>query len=455
VNGPDTNIADFSELYPDQRTPEERAADAKALQPQADRMTRTESAAAYYRMVVQLTQRRRSDRDLIRLALPSRDENIVIVASELLVRRPTDQAALNSLGASLTTLGFVDAGVPPELEELVMRWEDRTNRSADELDDVARSLRAQNFIVSVNHIVPLNPWMKAEGGPEESAGRGILAQGDPVLDWAVCTIDTGVVNAGIRTDGWLDEMGRTGDNVDPLSLPGDPYLGLGAGHGTFVSGVIAQVAQVVQDGRRRPAAPVHMIRALDVDGVGSEVDAAVAMIQAVEAGAKVLNLSLGTQTLDDQPPVAIQAALEVIDGLEGGCEVVIVAAAGNYGDNRPCWPAAFRRVVSVGALTAAGTPAPWSTRGYWVQCSTVGQGVLSTYVPGTESPVVDPTGTPFPDDAWAVWMGTSFAAPQIAGLIARLCAEDSCSPRDALAAILAKGTPLPDFGRAVRILPGT
>ena len=31
--------------------------------------------------------------------------------------------------------------------------------------------------------------------------------------------------------------------------------------------------------------------------------------------------------------------------------MLLVAAAGNYGDDRPVWPAALRGVVAVGALT--------------------------------------------------------------------------------------------------------
>jgi hypothetical protein len=113
-------------------------------------------------------------------------------------------------------------------------------------------------------------------------------------------------------------------------------------------------------------------------------------------------------------------------------------------------------VVAVAALTGAGTPAPWSSHGFWVDCSTVGQGVVSTFVIGDESAEIDPDdadGFP-PGEDWATWLGTSFAAPQITGLIARLCTEQGISPRAALAEILRSGRPVPDFGRAVTILPG-
>jgi hypothetical protein len=89
-----------------------------------------------------------------------------------------------------------------------------------------------------------------------------------------------------------------------------------------------------------------------------------------------------------------------------------------------------------------------------VTCSTIGQGLLSTYVEGQESAAADPDPDTFPRDAWAVWNGTSFAAPQVAGAVARLSQDLGISVGDALVQLLRAGRPIPDFGQAVRILPG-
>ena len=168
---------------------------------------------------------------------------------------------------------------------------------------------------------------------------------------------------------------------------------------------------------------------MDSDGIGSDVTVACWMIQAVLDGNQIINLSLGCQTEDDFPPVAMRAALDSGSGRRAE-DVLIVAAAGNYGDTRPCWPGAFRGVVSVAGLAPDMLPALWSSRGFWVTCSTIGQGLCSTFVDGTESPLITlspvPPGLPHAavtftgDPPWAYWSGTSFAAPQITGAVANL-----------------------------------
>ena len=136
-----------------------------------------------------------------------------------------------------------------------------------------------------------------------------------------------------------------------------------------------------------------------------ELEVACALIRAVRDGAQLVNLSLGTQTQYDQPSLALRAALEVVHEIEvdRGEEVLVVAAAGNFGDTAPVWPAAFKRVISVGALTADLRPSAFSSRGWWVDCSTVGEGILSTFVSGEQSPDF----TSVPESIFVAAIGTS------------------------------------------------
>jgi subtilisin family serine protease len=268
----------------------------------------------------------------------------------------------------------------------------------------------------------------------------------------------------IRTDGWLDDVPRTGTNRDLLDyLPHpDGYLDYQAGHGSFVAGIVQRVA---------PTARIRMYQAADTDGFADDVAVADAIRQAVAQDAKIINLSLGMVTEDNVPPPELKDAIEEV-ARKG---VVVVAAAGNFGDETTCWPAAFAEVVAVGALIeteevgdAASTQrtgkfeaAPWSSKGGYVDLWTVAEGVRSTFVTGRESPLFDKNQPAvFPENAWALWSGTSFAAPQIAGAIARIQQEQGLTARAAVDFLRDQGAQVKDrdgnfkSGRGLRILSG-
>ena len=57
-------------------------------------------------------------------------------------------------------------------------------------------------------------------------------------------------------------------------------------------------------------------------------------------------------------------------------------------------------------------------------------------------------------DPWAWWTGTSFAAPQITGAIARLAAEQGITARQAADRLDEFGKPVPGYGKAMQILEG-
>lgn len=432
------------------------------VQRQVDELSQRRTDAGLRRRINTGIQDRWTRRYGTRLeVLPKRNGlETIVVSGEILVTTlswsdPTVQSYVAGRGLTRTDLGCTD------LESRLVRLVSKEATTAQHLDDTVAELRARGHSASLTHITPLAPVVKVLSGipvptigtfddyPTYGNGEGTGAR--------VAVIDTGI-DARLRTDGWLTGVERTaandpatdGDdnNIDPLDNdPLDGFLDFSAGHGTFVSGIIAQVA---------PTADITVYRALGSGGTGSELAVACALIRAVRDGAQVVNLSLGTQTQYDQPSLAIRAALEVVGEIEAttGTEALIVAAAGNFGDTTPTWPAAFRRVVSVGALTADLRPSAFSSRGWWVDCATVGEGILSTYVQGVQSSEF--TGDPqtFPPDSFARWSGTSFAAPQVAGAVARLVHERGMTPRQAYVELLATGKPLPDFGQVFGILPG-
>jgi subtilisin family serine protease len=110
-------------------------------------------------------------------------------------------------------------------------------------------------------------------------------------------------------------------------------------------------------------------------------------------------------------------------------------------------------VVAVAALTQQLTPAPWSSRGPWVDCAVLGDGVLTVYVEGTEDPFFDTEPDTFGPDSFALQFGTSFAAPQVAGRVAHVAQQEKVSLRHALARVLAGACRVSDFGRVLAVQP--
>ena len=414
---------------------------------------------------------------------PDLGDTILVASGELLLRVPADAEA-GPVPDTAGPPGAADEAPPPfDVADGLLRergYQQVTppfhmvlpvrkyvfeGREADQLLLDRDQIRADSGAeLDLNYVVTAGHLVKADDYPRKTAAHRCYSpewiRSHPVTrKVTVAVIDTGINHEG-RTDGWLAGIPEGGDNLDPLNVfpvqdvvngqivPGDDLLDLSAGHGTFVAGVVEQVA---------PACTIVVYRAVDTEGMGTSEDVGNAIIQAANDGADIINLSLGTMTVDNLPPVAFTAALDTV--ADAHPDVLIVASAGNTGLEAPMFPAAMKGVVGVGALAADLTPAPWSNHGFWVNCSAVGVGIISTFVDGIEPHTDTSTGEvvteQFGPDAWAIWSGTSFSAPQIAGAVAQLCQLNDVGPAAALGQLLAGRPALPGFGFVVPILPGT
>ena len=316
----------------------------------------------------------------------------------------------------------------------------RFNSQTADLAVTTDALHDAGIPANFSYVTPSGPYMKSAGGAEYPSGATPEMSEQEQNGVGEGCIRVAIIDTGINvTDTewgkqWLRGVTVTDGNRDPLNAISKGPLDNGGGHGTFVAGIIRQIA---------PKAQIRIYRALDSDGVGSEEAVACAILKAVDDGVDIINLSLGTETYKDRPPVALNAALELVPE-----EVVVVAAAGNDGSSRPNWPAAFKRVVAVAGLDQDLKRTQWSNRGSWIDMSTVGEGVVSTFVVGFESKKEDPDPEDWrPTAPWAMWTGTSFAAPQIVGLIAR--AAETSDAGQALAELRANGSHVADVGVAV------
>jgi hypothetical protein len=323
--------------------------------------------------------------------------------------------------------------------------------------EAVRILRGQNIDAAMHLVVPLGHLIKGDDYPsvtERPTNRLISGtfRRDPQAKVRVAVIDTGI-DPITRGDGFLVTVPRgpdRDDRLDVLPAPdGDGMLDLCAGHGSFAAGIVQRVC---------PDCEIVVYRFTRTDGLGTEADVADMLLRAVDdaeqAGTQlIINASLGTPAVDGAPPLALGSAIERINRLHP--KVLIVASAGNLGTDDMMYPAAFDRVVAVGALDDSMRPARFSNHGPWVDCSAVGVGVTSTFVRGME-PSTNGQPVEFGLDSWGIWSGTSFSAPQIAGAVARRCLEDSTiDPQRAIDDLFAGQAVLDGYGHVFRLLSGT
>ena len=447
----------------DQRTDADRLEDLRKVQRQVRSIITTREDPAFESRLLQEVRdrrrRRRRDRerpidfDLI----PDKHGGTTPAAAatsraKLLVRK-RDEASVRRL--LVEVYGLSESDVAGELAGEVAAY--TGDLSSLEIGHLASNLRRQGVQISANYMTALGGSVKSVASPERTDGpkpgfpaaAAAEAQDSAVR---VVVIDTGV-HGHARTDGWLHELDEGADvNREELDVfPPANFLDLAAGHGSFCAGIVQQIV---------PEADIKVHRVLDSDGFADELTIAESLVKNVLDGLNagkdvIVSLSLGEETADDERPVALGAALEIIDekAREHGREALVVAAAGNYGHDRPCYPAAFPTVTAVAALTQGLLPALWSSRGAWVDVCTIGEGVRSTFVEGIESPVTDYRFEEFTDNPWALWSGTSFAAPQVAGAIAKIALDQGVTPTEAKRRLLEHADEVPLYGKRVEILP--
>ena len=173
------------------------------------------------------------------------------------------------------------------------------------------------------------------------------------------------------------------------------------GHGTAVAGLTsASTNNGVGMAAVGWASSVLPVKVLGADGSGTYSAIANGIVWAADKGARVINLSLGgsasSQTLQDAVNYAWNR------------NVIVIAAAGNNGNNTPVYPAAYNNVIAVSATTSTDARPSWSNYGSYVDLSAPGANVLS--LSGANS--------------YANWNGTSFSSPVTAGVVALMVAAN-------------------------------
>lgn len=232
--------------------------------------------------------------------------------------------------------------------------------------------------------------------------RSTSAQTTPGQGVVVAVLDSGV--AATHED-LAANMLPGKDLVDGLPTATDPN-----GHGTMVAGTAAAVGN---NGKGTVGvaygAKILPVRVLDAVGNSTDSRVAAGIAYAVESGADVINLSLGGTA----PSTALRDAVQ--SAVNAG--VVVVAAAGNDGNQVPQYPAAYapaiKGLLSVSATDYVGALAGWSTWGDTVSIAAPGHDIVGPRTGG----------------GYSIGSGTSFAAPAVSGAAALVLAvEPTLSP---------------------------
>jgi hypothetical protein len=250
--------------------------------------------------------------------------------------------------------------------------------------------------------------------PPETEERTVLVQP------RIAILDTGYArrNPFGPPDGPQQVSGDRDDVPDLTEQRG--YLDPVAGHGTFIAGIIDRFA---------PGSALAVYAVINPFGDGDElvVGEKLNELAAVQDPPHLVNLSFGGYSSSGMGVVA-----EAITKLHYRGSVV-VASAGNDGTSLPMYPAVLPHVVAVGALDHEDAPAPFTNFGPWVRACTLGVEVVSTFFANFFGSHPSQAGHDIDDFAgWAVWSGTSFAAPRVVAELAREIQDRGVSAHEAV-----------------------
>jgi thermitase len=193
---------------------------------------------------------------------------------------------------------------------------------------------------------------------------------DAVEAWNVTTgsgIKVAVLDSGVATDNPdINPKVVLRANFSGTATNEDNY-----GHATHVAGIVAATHNTSGVAGVCPGCTILAGKVLNDSGVGSSSSLANGINWAVSNGARVINMSIG---------VRASRTLETAVNNAWSKGVVLVAAAGNGGNQTKIYPAAYPNVIAVAATDNNDKKADFSTYGAsWVDIAAPGVNVYSTF----------------------------------------------------------------------------
>ncbi len=227
---------------------------------------------------------------------------------------------------------------------------------------------------------------------------GYQAFGDRALKWLGIKDNSGWgqgISVAVLDSGVIASGALSGRNIMQIDLIGESSYA--AAHGTAVASIIAggDATGVA------PAVDLMSIKVMSNAGTGDSFTLAKGIIEAVDRGAQIINMSLGSNSDSFVVRQAVKYAAE-----RG---VLLVAAAGNDARQGLLYPARYEDVIAVAGVDFNSKHLYFSNRGSAVDIAAPGAGVAATGAGG------ETIG----------FSGTSVASPFVAGAAAEVWARDS------------------------------
>ncbi|MFW2366955.1 MAG: S8 family peptidase [Desulforhopalus sp.] len=306
--------------------------------------------------------------------------NTLLVSLDTTAQDSTLPLLLNQFGATLVevneSLGIFRLHLPEDVDI------EKLAKVVSELPGIAFAEPDYAYPLSINRSLLPGSQLAAE----------TIEATPPLGGIAVAVLDSGL------SENLTDEPFIQGsfDAISPGSNISDPL-----GHGTQMSLIAAGVVNPM--GRftdTSDKSSVVSIRAFDDNGFTSNYALLQGIDYAINAEARVLSMSWGTETKSSVLASAVQHATN--NGL------ILVAAAGNSPTGVPIYPAAYDNVIGVGALMPDGTV--WQNSNYG--------DFVTIYAPGLADLPVGHDGDP------GIYAGTSIATAYAARQIAEILASN-------------------------------
>lgn len=225
--------------------------------------------------------------------------------------------------------------------------------------------------------------------PASSNQPGLVGFGEGLLPWLGIATDHTSWGAGVKIavldTGIVSHPALPGYSQSIAITPFPEDLSKTNGHGTAVASLAQGVA---------PSAQLISVRVSDDYGKADSFALAAGILSAIDAGAQIINISMGTT---ENNPLIEDAVLYAHER-----NIPIVAASGNSEQSEACYPAAYPSVISVGAVDARGEHLDFSNYGTYLSITAPGFAIEAAW----------------PGNQYYPISGTSASAPIVSGAIA-------------------------------------